>query len=228
MEISSTYWILDITDRLRQQKETHSKYADLSNVAHDISSIIPPGVRVEACLSLWRDAIGCSQSKTTGETFRHKVVVRKIAKANNRILAGDDPALDTTNTENDSEIKKQVDEKLSHRMVKILIILEMWQGSQHLRTTQKEFRAQNTQMTAVGYILDMEEIVNASWSLFQHDGAAAFKLSERSPLPPALSAKDLPGGRSQIFKVRRIRKINHHPVECDKDSSLEQISDTDN
>jgi len=108
MEISSTYWILDITDRLRQQKETHSKYADLSNVAHDISSIIPPGVRVEACLSLWRDAIGCSQSKTTGETFRHKVVVRKIAKANNRILAGDDPALDTTNTENDSEITQEV------------------------------------------------------------------------------------------------------------------------
>jgi len=48
-------------------------------------------------------------------------------------------------------------------------------------------------MTAVGYILDTEEIVKASWSLFQHDGAATFKLSERSPLPPALSAKDLPG-----------------------------------
>jgi hypothetical protein len=49
-------------------------------------------------------------------------------------------------------------------------------------------------MTAIGYILDTEEIVKASLSLFQHDCAAAFKLSERSPLPPALSAKDLPGG----------------------------------
>jgi len=46
----------------------------------------------------------------------------------------------------------------------------MWQGSQNLRATQKECRAQNKQMPAMGYISDMEEIVNASWSLFQHDG----------------------------------------------------------
>jgi hypothetical protein len=82
-------------------------------------------------------------------------------------------------------------------------------------------------MTAVGYILDTEEIVKASWSLFQHAGAAAFKLSERSPLPPALSAKDLPGGRAQILNVRRIRRINRHPVESDEDSAPESISDTD-
>jgi hypothetical protein len=56
-------------------------------------------------------------------------------------------------------------------------------------------------MTDVGYISDTEEIVKASWSLFQHDGAAAFKLSEKSPLPPALFAKDLPGGRTQILNV---------------------------
>ena len=31
------------------------------------------------------------------------------------------------------------------------------------------------------------------WSNIDHDGAAALKLSEGSPLPPALSAKDLPG-----------------------------------
>jgi len=82
-------------------------------------------------------------------------------------------------------------------------------------------------MTAVGYISDTEQIVKASWSLFQHDGAAAFKLSERSPLPTALSAKDLPGGRTQILNVRRIRRINHHPVESDDDSAPESISDTD-
>jgi hypothetical protein len=81
-------------------------------------------------------------------------------------------------------------------------------------------------MTAVGYISDTEESVKASWSLFQHDGAAAFKLSERSPLPPALSAKDLPGGQTQILNVRRIRRINHHPVESDDDSAQESISDT--
>ena len=81
-------------------------------------------------------------------------------------------------------------------------------------------------MPAVGYISDTQEIVIASWSLFQHDGAAAFKLSERSPLPPALSAKDLPGGRTQILNVRRIRRINCHPVESDEDSAPECISDT--
>ena len=83
------------------------------------------------------------------------------------------------------------------------------------------------QMTAVGYISDTEESIQASWSLFQHDGAAAFNLSERSPLPPALSAKDLPGGRTQILNVRRIRRINRHPVESDKDSAPESISDTE-
>jgi len=82
-------------------------------------------------------------------------------------------------------------------------------------------------MTAVGYISDAEEIVKASWSLFQHDGAAAFKLSERSLLPPHLSAKDLPGGRTQILNVRRIWRINCHQVESDEDCAPESISDTD-
>jgi hypothetical protein len=73
----------------------------------------------------------------------------------------------------------------------------------------------------------MEEIVKPSRLLFQHDGVAAFKLSERSPLLPGLSAKDLPGGRTQILNVRRIRRINRHPVESDEDSAPESISDTE-
>jgi hypothetical protein len=73
----------------------------------------------------------------------------------------------------------------------------------------------------------MEEIVKTSWSLFQHDGAAAFTLSERLPLPPALTAKALPGGRTQMLIVRRIRIINHHPVRSDEDSTSESISDTE-
>jgi hypothetical protein len=56
---------------------------------------------------------------------------------------------------------------------------------------------------------------------------AAFKLSQRSPLPPALSAKDLLGGRTQIFNVCRIRRINCHPVESDDDRAPETIPDTD-
>jgi len=106
-------------------------------------------------------------------------------------------------------------------------LLELWQGTQNLRATQKESRAHNKQMTTVEYISDTEEIVKASWSNFQHDGAAAFKLSEKSLLPPALSAKDLPGERTQVFNVHRIKRIDGHPAETDDDSSPESISDTE-
>ena len=76
MEISSTFWFPDITDWWHQQEETHSMYANLSNVARDIFSVIPHGVEVEASFSLGGDVMGWRQSKTTGETLREKVVVR--------------------------------------------------------------------------------------------------------------------------------------------------------
>jgi hypothetical protein len=226
MEIISTFWLPDITDWWQQQEETHSKYANLSNVARDIFSIIPHGVGVEASFSLGRDVIGWRQSKTTGETLRENVVVRQFAQANSGLLAGDDPVLDPDSTDNDMEMKREAEEKKLHRMAKVHELLEMWQGSQTLRATQKESRAQNKQMTAVGYISDTEEIVKASWSNFHHDGAAAFKLSEQSPMPPALSPKDLPRGRTQVLNVRQIKRINRHPAESDEDSSPESISDT--
>jgi len=91
-------------------------------------------------------------------------------------------------------MKNEAEERKLHRMAKVHDFLKMWQGSQNLRATQQESHARNKPMTAVGSISDTEEIVKASWSLFKHDRAAEFKLSERSPLPPALSAKDLPGG----------------------------------
>jgi len=46
-------------------------------------------------------------------------------------------------------------------------------------------------------------------------------------LPPPLSAKYVPGGRTQILNVRRIRRINRHPVKTDEDSAPESISDTE-
>jgi len=107
MEISSTFWIPDITDWWRQQEETHSKYTNLTNVARDIFPIIPHGVGVEANCSLGRDVIGWRQSKSTGKTLRKKVVVRQFARANNGILAGTDRELDTPHRENDSEMKKE-------------------------------------------------------------------------------------------------------------------------
>jgi len=103
----------------------------------------------------------------------------------------------------------------------------MWQGSQNLHRAQKESHPKNKQMTTMGHKSNMEEIVNASWSLFQHDRAAAFKLSEWSPLPPPLCAKDLPGGRTQLLNVRRIQRINRHPVESDEHSAPQSISDSE-
>jgi hypothetical protein len=194
MEISSTFWIPDITDWWRQHEETFSKYADLSNVAYDIFSIIPHGVEVDASFSLRRDVTGWMQSETTGKTLREIVVVRQFARANHGILAGTDRELDTPHTENDSEMKKEAEERKLHKMANVHNVLDMWQGSQNLRAIQKESRAQNKEMATTGYISDTEESIKASWSLFQLDGAAAFKLSERSPLQPALSAKDIPGG----------------------------------
>jgi len=47
-------------------------------------------------------------------------------------------------------------------------------------------------------------------------------------VPPALSAKDLPGGRTQVLNVHRIKRIDRHPAESDEDSSPESISDTEN
>ena len=81
-------------------------------------------------------------------------------------------------------------------------------------------------MTAIEYISDTEDIVKAPWSLFQHDGVAAFKLSERSPLPPALSANELPGRWTQILNVCQIRRFNRHSVDSYEHSAPESISDT--
>jgi len=228
MEISSIFWIPDIVEWWQQQEGTHWKYADLPNVACDIFSIILHGVGVEASLSLGRDFIGWRQSKTTDKTLREMVVVRQYARANDGILAGDDPVLDRSETDNDLQLQREAEERKLHRMAKVHDFLEMWQGSQHLRTTQKESRAQNKQITAVGYISDTEESIKASWSLFQHDGAAAFELTGRSQLPPALSRKELAGGRTQVLKVCWIRRFSCDPVEGDDDSAPESIPDTDN
>ena len=66
------------------------------------------------------------QSKTTGETFREKVVVRQFARANSGLLAGDDPLLDPDSTDNDMEMKREAEEKMLHRMAKVHNFLEMW------------------------------------------------------------------------------------------------------
>jgi len=110
MEINSTYWIPDITEWWCQQEEMRSTYSDLSNAARNIFSIGQHGVGVEASFSLGWDVIGWRQSKITGRTVREKVFVMEFSQANDGLLAGDGPALDTSNTDNDSEMKREAEQ----------------------------------------------------------------------------------------------------------------------
>jgi hypothetical protein len=166
-----------------------TKYAVLTNVASDIFSIIPDDVGVRACFSLARDVIGWRQFNTTGETLRRNVVVRQCARANNRLLAGDYAVLDSTDTKNDLKMKRNTEQMKLPRKGKVHELLEMRQGNQNLRATQKDSCTQKKQRTAERYLSNTEEIAKASWSNFQHDCAAAFVLSERLSVPPALSAR---------------------------------------
>jgi len=110
------------------------------------------------------------------------------------ILAADCAALDNTESKNDWELNEEVGKRQLHRMAMNHNFLEIWQCSQTLRATRKESHTQNKQLTAVACISDNEEMLNAFQSNFQHNNVAAFKLSQRPPLGPAFSAKDLPGG----------------------------------
>jgi len=44
----------------------------------------------------------------------------------------------------------------------------------------------------------------------------------------SFSAKNLPGGQTQVLNVCRIRTIDYHPAESDENSAPESISDTEN
>ena len=112
------------------KKTQNPKYADLSNVVRDICSIIPHGVGVEASFSLVRDVIRQRESKTAGETHHEKVEGRQFARANNGVLAGDDPVSDPSSTENDIEMNRDAEGKKLHRMAKVHNLLQAWQGSQ--------------------------------------------------------------------------------------------------
>jgi hypothetical protein len=111
MAICSIFWILDIINWRCQHEEMQSKYAYLSNVGQDIVSIKPLIVEVEVCVSPGRDAISWSQSIATGETLHEKLVIKQFAQFKDGIWAGDNPALGTTNPENDSAIMKEAEER---------------------------------------------------------------------------------------------------------------------
>jgi len=176
MVVISTYWLPDITDWWHQQEERHVQYANLANVAHDTFSIILHAGRVEASFSLGQDVIGWRKSQMTGKTLRKNVVVKQYAQADNRVVAGNDSALDMTDRENDFELNTEAEEIQLHRLAKVHDFVEMYQGSQNLYGAQKESHTQIKQMTAIEFISHTEEIVQAALSNFQHNGLAALKL----------------------------------------------------
>jgi len=102
-------------------------------------------------------------------------------------------------------------------------LLEMQQGCLNLHATLMESRTQTKRMTVIGYISDTEDIIKPSWSDLEHDGAAAFELAERSPLPLAVYAKDHTGGESHVLDICWIKKFHCHPAEMNEASISEHI-----
>jgi len=94
MPMSSYIWIPDNTNWLHPQDKIYSMFADLSNVAHEIFSIMAYSVRARGLYFIVWYITGWIQSKTRGKTLRKRVVVRQFAHANKGILAGDDPSFE--------------------------------------------------------------------------------------------------------------------------------------
>jgi hypothetical protein len=74
-------------------------------VACDVFSIILHGVAVEASNFAWGRFYQPEAVNTTVKTLHNNVNVRQFACATNRILAGGDPPWNTTNTDDDFEMK---------------------------------------------------------------------------------------------------------------------------
>jgi hypothetical protein len=121
-------------------------------------------------------------------TCYEKVVTNRFARSNIRIVGGSELASHQTHSENYFNPWIAVEVTIQHTMAKVHDVLDVCQGSPNLRMTQKVVHAPKKPMPAVGYISDTQEIINASWSDFLHDGAAALKLKERSPVPQCLCA----------------------------------------
>ena len=226
-EVSSAFWTPDITSWWREQEETHSMFADLANVARDIFSIMPHGVGVEASFCLGRDILGWRQSKTTAESLREKVVVRQYARANNGVLAGDYSKINPVSIENNVDIKTAQEEVKLHKMVKTHDFLEMWDGSQRLRATQKAVRSQNTQMTALGYISDTEECGERISTDLADDGEVAFRSYVECAPPKTLPLSSLINGKTKVLKLHRIRRVDRLSTQTDDESAPEDATEAE-
>jgi hypothetical protein len=98
---------------------------------------------VETTLFLAQDVISYRQSITAGDTRCKEVIARRSHQVTNGLLAGDDSELNMTNTDNDLEIQREVEQKILHRMAKVHDVMEMQQGSKNVCTAWIESRGRN-------------------------------------------------------------------------------------
>jgi hypothetical protein len=70
-------------------------------------------------------------------TLHEKIIAREFPQSYHSILAGGDLALDTTNTENDTEMKKEAKESILHRMAKVH---DFWRCGRAARTYMQPTR----------------------------------------------------------------------------------------
>jgi hypothetical protein len=71
------------------------------------------------------DVIGWWESNPTAETLLKEHIVRQFDTANTGTLAGTDLEWDTTNTENNLQMMKELEERILHRMAKVHVFLEI-------------------------------------------------------------------------------------------------------
>jgi hypothetical protein len=118
-----------------------------------------------------------------------QVVVSEFGWKYIGILADDNHAMDTTNTDSKLEMTRDVEHKTLHRIGSMHAVLEIRQGHHNLCAIHKECHDNNKQITARQFISDTNETIKLCWSNFQHDGTAQLKFSHRPPVPAAWCAK---------------------------------------
>lgn len=105
--------------------------------------------------------------------------------------------------------------------------VESLQISENLCCTEKEYRTQFEQMSAVGYIAYPEEIIKVFCDKFQLAGVAGLKLKEIYHLLPSISANDLHGRQTVVLNVHCVLRIDPDPAKNINHSAPESISDNE-
>jgi len=223
LAISSRVSLPDVTDWWHQQDKTHSKFTDLSNVAHGTFAIVLQVVGVEESFSLGRDVIGWRQSKTTGETHQEKVIFRYFAQAYKSILAGGDTALNTKETERNLDLNKQVEGKNCTEWPRSTTRWRCGRAAKPSALHRRNLvlkKTRDSHALHFGCWRDRQNILVtlATW------WCSCILTVKKITFATSFVCKGSPGGQTQVFNVHWIRRTDHHPAESDEDSAPESIS----